>query len=82
MRALLDIKQAATYAGLPEVFFRNQLRLGRGPVALKVSPRRTFFAVGDLEAWMHTWKHTTPHTPSGKCGECVGPHLIEDMKEP
>ena len=73
MQALMNIKQAATYAGLPEVFFRNQLRLGRGPVALKVSPRRTFFAVGDLELWMNTWKHTSSHTPSGTRGGCVDP---------
>jgi hypothetical protein len=58
---LLDIKQAAVYCrDLPVKFLRNQIKRGRGPAYLKVSPHRIYFQIVDLEAWMSTWENTTP----------------------
>ena len=61
MNRLLSIKEAATYCqNLPLTYFRNQVRLGTGPAFVRVSAKRIFFCVADLEAWMQTWEHTTP----------------------
>jgi hypothetical protein len=61
MNRLLSVKEAATYCqNLPLTYFRNQVRLGTGPAFVRVSEKRIFFCVADLEAWMQTWEHTTP----------------------
>jgi hypothetical protein len=57
MNRLLDITEAAAYCcNLPVQFLRNQIRLGRGPAYLKVSPHRIYFQAPDLDAWMATWQ--------------------------
>jgi hypothetical protein len=61
MNRLLSVKEAATYCqNLPLTYFRNQVRLGTGPAFVRVSEKRIFFCVADLEAWMQAWEHTTP----------------------
>ena len=61
MNRLLSITEAATYCqNLPLTYFRNQVRLGTGPAFVRVSAKRIFFCVADLEAWMQTWEHTAP----------------------
>ena len=61
MNRLLSIKEAATYCqNLPLTYFRNQVRLGTGPAFVRVSEKRIFFRIADLEEWMQTWEHTTP----------------------
>ena len=45
---------------LPVTYFRNQVRLGTGPAFVRVSEKRIFFRIADLEAWMVTWAHTMP----------------------
>jgi hypothetical protein len=61
MNRLLSVKEAATYCqNLPLTYFRNQVRLGTGPAFVRVSEKRIFFRIADLEAWMVTWAHTTP----------------------
>ena len=61
MNRLMSIKEAATYCqNLPLNYFRNQVRLGTGPAFVRVSEKRIFFRIADLEAWMETWEHTTP----------------------
>jgi hypothetical protein len=61
MDRLLSIKEAATYCqSLPLTYFRNQVRLGTGPAFVRVSEKRIFFRIADLEAWMVTWAHTMP----------------------
>ena len=61
MNRLLSIKEAATYCqNLPLTYFRNQVQLGTGPAFVRVSEKRIFFRIADLEAWMVTWAYTTP----------------------
>ena len=61
MNRLLSIKEAAIYCqNLPLTYFRNQVRLGTGPAFVRVSEKRIFFRIADLEAWMVTWAYTTP----------------------
>ena len=61
MNGLLSVKDAAAYCqNLPVNYFRNQIKLGTGPAFVRVSDKRIFFCVADLEAWMVTWAHTTP----------------------
>ena len=61
MNGLLNVKDAAAYCqNLPVNYFRNQIKLGTGPAFVRVSAKRIFFCVADLEAWMQTWEHTTP----------------------
>ena len=61
MNGLLNVKEAAAYCqNLPVNYFRNQFKLGTGPAFVRVSAKRIFFCVADLEAWMQTWEHTTP----------------------
>jgi hypothetical protein len=61
MNGLLNVKDAAAYCeNLPVTYFRNQIKLGTGPAFVRVSRKRIFFCVADLEAWMQTWEHTTP----------------------
>ena len=61
MNGLLSVKDAAAYCqNLPVNYFRNQIKLGTGPAFVRVSAKRIFFCVADLEAWMQTWEHTTP----------------------
>ena len=60
MNGLLNVKDAAAYCeNLPVTYFRNQV-IGTGPAFVRVSEKRIFFRIADLEAWMVTWAHTTP----------------------
>ena len=52
---LLRKPEAATYCGLSVATLTNQLTQGRGPRALRVSPRRFYFKRTDLDMWMQTW---------------------------
>jgi len=62
MNRLLTMRDAATYCqNLPLTYFRNQIRLGAGPAYVRISPKRIFFHIADLEAWMATWEHTAPN---------------------
>jgi hypothetical protein len=61
MNRLLSVKEAAAYCkNLPVNYFRNQVRLGTGPAFVRVSEKRIFFHIADLEVWMQTWAYTTP----------------------
>lgn len=62
MNKLLTMRDAATYCqNLPLTYFRNQIRLCAGPAYVRISPKRVFFHIADLEAWMTTWEHTAPN---------------------
>ena len=52
---LLPKPEAAHYCGLSESCLTNQIAEGRGPRALRVSPRRFYFRRSDLEHWMASW---------------------------
>jgi hypothetical protein len=61
MNGLLSVKDEAAYCkNLPVNYFRNQIKLGTGPAFVRISAKRIFFCVADLEAWMQTWEHHKP----------------------
>jgi hypothetical protein len=53
---LLDKSQAASYTGLTELFFTNQLKNGLGPKFVVPGRRRRFFLQEDLDEWMKGWR--------------------------
>ena len=53
MNGLLSIKEAATYCqNLPVNLLSQPVWLGTGPAFVRVSEKRIFFRIADLEAWM------------------------------
>ena len=57
---LRDYKSAAEYCGLGEEreqrYFINQVKAGRGPDYLKLSPRLVRFTERALDSWMKSWQ--------------------------
>jgi hypothetical protein len=59
MNELWTYTKSAEYCGLPETYFRNQVKHGSGPTYLQPSPKRVFFRKEDLDEWVATWKQLT-----------------------
>jgi predicted DNA-binding transcriptional regulator AlpA len=51
---------AATYCGLADRYFWNQVRDGRGPTFVKPSARTVLFREADLDQWMASWRIVPP----------------------
>ena len=59
-RKLRDYRGAAEYCGLREEreqrYLINQVKAGRGPAYLKLSPRTIRFTQQSLDRWMESWQ--------------------------
>ena len=58
MTTMLNMKQAASYCGLPLSYFKHQVKHRTGPHFISPSERVKFFTVADLDAWIKTWKRS------------------------
>jgi hypothetical protein len=60
VKQLHDYRNAAEYCGLRDKkeqrYFINQVKAGRGPDYLKLSPRVIRFTTQALDRWMESWQ--------------------------
>lgn len=50
----IPLPMAAKRSHMSTGYFRELLRAGKGPMVMRISPRKTYIRVADLEAWLES----------------------------